>query len=308
MRGCYAVHRDFYACMQVRKNWIAYGILPRDLVLIAIAAIFTMLCERTAGMLSNLLDAEAQEKMMRHMQEMQEKSRQTSDELLQMVKELSMITESSMKANGQIAEETSSVLMSFSENTEEMTGINERTQDINKRLIALVAMNEQVAEQIQKLSEQTKEAVSDIGKIVTEVVSHTENAVAVMEQSVKLTKGGMESSREAGNSTAVITSSNSQMSDQITQMDKTVGNIQKQSSEVARGMAQVHSNTQNNCSAIEHVTAATQENSAGVEEIESMVERIKALAYMAVEESASPAGGRGRGKNPRNELTTPLDL
>ena len=42
---------------------IVYGIVPRALVLVAIAAIFTMLCERTAGMLSNLLNAEEQEKM-----------------------------------------------------------------------------------------------------------------------------------------------------------------------------------------------------------------------------------------------------
>ena len=48
-------------------------------------------------------------------------------------------------------------------------------------------------------------------------------------------------------------------------------------------MEQVNTNTQSNYSAIEHVTAATQENSAGVEEIENMVERIKELAYKAVE-------------------------
>lgn len=349
---------------------IVYGIMPRSLVLVAIAAIFTMLCERTAGMLSNLLDAEEQERIMNHMKQMQEKSRQTSDELLQMVKELSVITEASMKANGQIAEETGSVLQSFSENTDEITGINERTQDINTRLIALGTMNGQVADlarqinettkenqekmddatdsmeqihastseckdviwqlgekskeildiirvitgisnqtnilalnasieaaragehgkgfavvagQIQKLAEQTKTAVDDIGKIVTEVVHHTENAVNVMEHSVQLTKTGMESIREVGNSTAVITSSNSRMSDRIMEMDRTVENIKGQSGEVAKGMDQVNSNTQSNYSAIEHVTAATQENSAGVAEIENMVERIKELAYRAVE-------------------------
>ncbi|MGN0131951.1 MAG: methyl-accepting chemotaxis protein [Lachnospiraceae bacterium] len=349
---------------------IVYGIVPRALVLVAIAAIFTMLCERTAGMLSNLLDAEEQERIMNHMKQMQEKSRQTSDELLQMVKELSVITEASMKANGQIAEETGSVLQSFSENTDEITGINERTQDINTRLIALGTMNGQVADlarqinettkenqekmddatdsmeqihastseckdviwqlgekskeildiirvitgisnqtnilalnasieaaragehgkgfavvagQIQKLAEQTKTAVDDIGKIVTEVVHHTENAVNVMEHSVQLTKTGMESIREVGNSTAVITSSNSRMSDRIMEMDRTVENIKGQSGEVAKGMDQVNSNTQSNYSAIEHVTAATQENSAGVAEIENMVERIKELAYRAVE-------------------------
>ena len=55
-----------------------YGIVPRALVLVAISAIFTMLCQRTAGMLSNLLDAEEQEKMMNEMRKMQEKSKQTS--------------------------------------------------------------------------------------------------------------------------------------------------------------------------------------------------------------------------------------
>lgn len=349
---------------------VVYGIIPRALVLVAIAAIFTMLCERTAGMLSNLLNAEEQERMMNEMKLMQDKSRQTSDELLQMVKELSVITEASMKANEEITGEANSVLQSFSDNTEEITGINGRTQSINSQLISLGSMNDQVAElakqitemtrdnqdkmdeatgsmeqihastgeckeiiwqlgekskeilgiinvitgisnqtnilalnasieaaragdagkgfavvasEIQKLAEQTKKAVDDIEDIVTEAVHHTENAVQVMEQSVKLTNAGMESIRDVGKSTAVITTSNHQMSEQIMEMDKTVELIKEQSGEVAKGMEQVNSNTQGNYHAIEHVTAATQENSAGVEEIESMVERITALAYQAVE-------------------------
>ena len=282
-----------------------------------------------------------------------------------MVKELSVITESSMEANGQIAEETSGVLQSFSENTDEITSINGRTQDINSQLIALGNMNSQVADlakqinertkdnqkkmddatdsmeqihastneckdiiwqlrekskeilsiikvitgisnqtnilalnatieaaragehgrgfavvagQIQKLSEQTKAAVENIGSIVNEVVHNTEKAVSVIEQSAKLTQAGMESIQEAGSSTAVITASNLEMSGQIIEMEKTTESIRGKSSEVAKSMEQVNNNTRNNHSAIEHVTAATQENSAGVEEIERMVEQIKELA------------------------------
>ena len=349
---------------------VVYGIVPRALVLIAIAAIFTMLCQRTAGMLSNLLDAEEQERMINEMKQMQEKSRQTSDELFHVVKELSVITAASMKANEQIAEETSNILENFGDNTNEITGMNGRTQDINAQLIALGTMNGQVAElareinqrtsenqekmddatnsmehihestseckdiisklgeeskeilgiinvitrisnqtnilslnasieaaragewgkgfavvagEIQKLAEQTRGAVEDIGRIVKETVRHTENAVSVMEQSVNLTEAGMACIREVGNSTAAITTSNRQMSDRILEMDKTVENIREQSDEVARGMEQVNVNTRDNYRAIEHVTAATQENSAGVEEIERMVERITDLAHMAVE-------------------------
>ncbi len=351
---------------------IVYGIIPRALVLVAIAAIFTMLCQRTAGMLSNLLNAEEQERMMNEMQQMQEKSRQTSDELFHVVKDLSVITEASMKANEQIVKETANIMQNFGENTNEITGVNGRTQDINAQLITLVAMNGQVAElarqindrsldnqekmdnaidsmkhihestgeckdiilelgeeskeilgiinvitgisnqtnilalnasieaarageqgkgfavvasEIQKLAEQTRGAVENIGRIVKETVNHTENAVSVMERSVKLTESGMECIREAGNSTAVITTSNQQMSESIIEMDKTVENIREQSDEVARGMEQVNVNTKDNYSAIEHVTAATQENSAGVEEIERMVERITNLAHKAVERS-----------------------
>jgi len=344
---------------------IVYGIVPRAMVLIAVAAIFTMLCERTAGMLSNLMDAEAQERMIREMKLMQEKSKETSQELMKMVRELSEITERSMESNGQIVRETGSVLQSFSENTEEITGMNQRTQEINTRLEELGTINGQVAElakhisehsgdnqrkmdeatasmeqihtstneckeiisklgeeskeilgiikvitgisnqtnilalnatieaarageqgkgfavvaeQIQKLAEQTKTAVDDIGRIVTESVNNTEQAVAVMEQSVQLTKTGMDSIREVGSSTAMITTSNQQMSGQIMEMDRTVEDIRLQSGEVARGMEQVNTSTRNNYNAIEHVTAATQENSAGVEAIEELVVRIRALA------------------------------
>ena len=344
---------------------IVYGIVPRAMVLTAIAAIFTMLCERTAGMLSNLMDAEEQEKMIHDMRVMQEKSQETSAELMRMVRELSEITESSMESNEQIVEETGSVLQRFSGNSEEITRINQRTQDINVQLEELGKLNGQVEElagqinersednqnkmddatasmeqihtstneckkiiwqlgeeskeilgiinvitgistqtnilalnasieaarageqgkgfavvagQIRQLAEQTKNAVDNIGKIVTEAVHNTENAVSVMEQSVKLTEAGMNSIREVGSSTAVITSSNQQMSGQILEMDKTVENIRQQSSEVAKGMELVNISTQNNYSAIEHVTEATQENSAGVEAIENMVVRIKKLA------------------------------
>ena len=300
---------------------VVYGMVPRALTLIAMSAIFTMLCQRTAGMLSNLLNAEEQERMMNEMKQMQQKSKQTSDELFRVVKELSVITEASMKANEQIAEETTNIMQNFGENTEEITGMNGRTQDIHAQLIALGDMNDQVAElarqindrtaenqekmndatnsmeqihestsqckaiikelgeeskailsiihviteissqtnilalnasieaaragnqgkgfavvagEIQKLAEQTRGAVDDIGKIVTETVSHTENAVSVMEQSVRLTEAGMESIREVGSSTAMITTSNKQMSEQIMEMDHTVESIRQQSDEVAK--------------------------------------------------------------------------
>ena len=136
---------------------IVYGIVPRAMVLIAIAAIFTMLCERTAGMLSNLMNAEEQERMIEEMRFMQEKSEETSRTLMEMVKELSHITENSMESNRQIVEETGNVLDSFSKNSEEITGINERTQDINARLEELTAINRQLSDLANQVNQLSKE-------------------------------------------------------------------------------------------------------------------------------------------------------
>ena len=50
---------------------------------------------------------------------------------MDMVQELSEMTESSTKSNEQIARETGNVLENFSSNTKEITSANERTQDIH---------------------------------------------------------------------------------------------------------------------------------------------------------------------------------
>ena len=136
---------------------IVCGIVPRAMVLIAIAAIFTMLCERTTGMLSNLMNAEEQERMIEEMRLMHEKSVETSKTLMGMVKELSHITENSMDSNRQIVEETGNVLDSFSKNSEEITGINERTQDINARLEELTAINRQLSDLANQVNQLSKE-------------------------------------------------------------------------------------------------------------------------------------------------------
>ena len=136
---------------------IVYGIVPRAMVLIAIAAIFTMLCERTTGMLSNLMNAEEQERMIEEMRLMQEKSEETSRTLMGMLKELSHITENSMESNRQIVEETGNVMDSFSKNSEEITGINERTQDINARLEELTAINRQLSDLANQVNQLSKE-------------------------------------------------------------------------------------------------------------------------------------------------------
>ena len=52
---------------------IIYGVVPRAMILVAIAAIFTMLCQRTTAMLGNLMGAEEQKEVLDQMRKMKKK-------------------------------------------------------------------------------------------------------------------------------------------------------------------------------------------------------------------------------------------
>ncbi|MGN1145533.1 MAG: methyl-accepting chemotaxis protein, partial [Acetatifactor sp.] len=135
-----------------------------------------------------------------------------------------------------------------------------------------------VAGQIQKLAEQTKTAVENIGIIVHQVVENTESAVSAMEQNVALTKSGMDSIQKANETAALITSSNQEMVGQILAIDEAAGIIKAKSDQASDSMKQISSNTQKNYDSVEHVSAATQENSAGTESLAEIVEQIKELS------------------------------
>ena len=347
------------------RHVIMFGIIPRALVLIAVAAIFTMLCSRTASMLSNLMGAEEQKEMFEHMKQMKENAIETSQIMLGMVSELSGITEVSLQTNQSIAQETERVLMGTTDNAAAVENAEQKIQDITEQLAGLNDMNHRtaklteqigenthenqqrmddatasmeqihnstneckeiisnlgeeskeiigivgtitnissktkilalnatieaaragengkgfavVAEEIQKLSEQTKTAVESIRNIVNEVVENTETAVIAMEQNVLYTQKGMDSIQKANESASVITSSNEELVEQIHEIDKAADIIREKSGEVVDNMRQISDNTQQNCSAVEHVSAATQENSAGTESLANIVEQIKGLS------------------------------
>ncbi|MBQ3560121.1 MAG: methyl-accepting chemotaxis protein [Agathobacter sp.] len=347
------------------KGVVVFGIIPRALILIAVAAIFTMLASRTASMLSNLMGAEEQKEMLDQMNRMKANAAETSETLFGMVNELAQITDSSLHANQSIAEESERLLQGSMENTDAIEGANTRMEQITEQLAGLSNMNhttarlteeigentkenqrrmddatanmeqisrstdickqiiynlgeeskeiigivrtitdissqtnilalnasieaaragEQgrgfsvVAEEIQKLSEQTKTAVESIGSIVHQVVNNTEEAVKAMEENVLFTENGMESIRKANESATLITASNEELEKQIHSIDEVAAMIKFSSDEVADSMKQINDNTQQNCNAVQQVTASTQENTASTESLAEIVEQIKVLS------------------------------
>ena len=340
------------------KRLIVFGVIPRALCVIAVAAIFTSLCSRTALMLSNLLGAEQQKEML-------EKMTQTSETLSGMVTKLSEITETSVKANKSIAEESASLLGSSSENAESVGFADKKINDMTGELSALSDMNHKTAEltseieqstkenqqlmddatadmekiynstnecsriistlgerskeiigiietiteisvqtnilsinarieasragehgkgfgvvaaEIQRLSIQTKAAVDNIERIISEVAMYTDEAVSAMKQNADFTQTGMDSIRKANESSAVITASNGELAQKIYAIDRSAEEIRSKSSEILESMEKISTNTAQNCEAAKHVTEATQENSAGTADLAEIVKSIRSAA------------------------------
>ncbi len=344
---------------------IIFGVIPRALALTAVAAIFTMLCSRTAEMLSSLMGAEEQKEIFERMKLMKEHASTTSESLYGMMGSLSEITEGSLKANQSIAEETDKLLMVATENAKAVESAEHKMQDITEQLVKLNEMNHKtalltdrigentkenqkrmdeaiagmteiyestgdckqivsnlgmmsqeiigiiqtitgisnqtnilalnasieaaragehgksfavVAGEIQKLAEQTKTAVGNIGNIIHEVVENTDAAVAAMDKNVILTKSGMDNIQKVNETSSFITASNEELALQIHAIDATASVIQKNSDEASGSMKQISDNTQYNCSAVEQVSASSQENSAGTECLAKIVEQIKEIS------------------------------
>lgn len=135
---------------------ILFGVVPRALIVVAVAAIFTMLCSRTASMLSNLLGAEEQKEMFDRMKLMKENAARTSETMFGMVTELSGITETSLQANQSISQEAERLLTGSTENTAAVENADRKIQDISEHLIDLSNMNHRTAKLTDQISVNTR--------------------------------------------------------------------------------------------------------------------------------------------------------
>ena len=136
---------------------IIFGIIPRALILIALATIFTTLGTRTSKMLSELMGAEEQERLFKQMQAMKNGAMKTSAVLCDMVTELSEITESSMQANELITQETDALLVGTMDNTTIVENTNQRMHDITEKINSLSEMNHKTSELTVQIEKNTRE-------------------------------------------------------------------------------------------------------------------------------------------------------
>ncbi len=165
------------------KRAIIYGAIPRALIVIALASIFTTLCSRTAKMLSSLMGAEEQEKMFIKMQNMQERASETSDKLFDMVKVLSEIADASLQANRRIEDESDNLLIGSTENQSAVEAAECSIRDITGELADLNEMNHRTAlltDDIGKKTEENRMRMDDATTSMEEIQASSDDCKKII--------------------------------------------------------------------------------------------------------------------------------
>lgn len=137
-----------------------------------------------------------------------------------------------------------------------------------------------VAQEIQKLAEQSQNSVNEIEEIIHRVIRYTHNVVEVMKKSAEYTEKGLLQINQAEASTNVITESNSKMSSEITKLDEISRQILKHESMVSDAMKSVRDNTHQNLCSVEQVKDATDTSANETSKLVTLVDDILKLADM----------------------------
>ena len=176
---------------------------------------------------------------------------------------------------GKLSEEISSIISLISD-------ISDQTQllSLNASIEAARAGEQGkgfkvVAEEINKLSNQTKNALDNIVKVINSVVKGTTEAVLVVEQSALKTKDGLENIKEAQNASIEITNSNSAMKTDINEIYDIAKIISQNSVDIAKYLTMIKKAMDESYDMIENVSKTVNNNSDSNNYLIKVVESIK---------------------------------
>ncbi len=155
---------------------IMFGILPRMIILLAISILFILLSKRTYGMLANMMGAEEQAQMLKHMQDVSNKSFEVCNTLTQSSEQLTDITRATTIANEQITENTSHVVAGSQQTLDNInlaaSSIMEISDNLNHIASESLSM-EKTSENTQIITQQN---MQNMEKVITEMNAIVDSA------------------------------------------------------------------------------------------------------------------------------------
>lgn len=132
-----------------------------------------------------------------------------------------------------------------------------------------------VAEEINKLSNETKKALDNIGKVINDVVKETTEAVVAAEQSSEKTKAGLKNIRDARDASVEITNSNNVMTTNIDEIYRIAKIITKNSIDINKYLDAMKDSMNENYNMLENVSKTVESNSESTATLIHVVDTIK---------------------------------
>lgn len=158
------------------RSTVMFGIIPRSMILFAIAMIFMMLCKRTASMLSNLMSAEQQDQL-------REKSKEISQTLVNAVKEMDGISAQSAQSGKTMAMQSEQVMRGSMENAEHIRNVGENMNTISENLRNLDSMSSEIEKLLKHSDEITAENNSTLSIAengMKQIYGHTDESMKII--------------------------------------------------------------------------------------------------------------------------------
>lgn len=158
------------------KSVILFGIVPRAMILFAIAMIFTMLCKRTASLLGNLMSAEQQEQL-------REKSAEISKALVSAVKEMDEISAHSAESGKIMTAQSEKVMRDSEENSDHIRSVGENMTAISENLRDLDNMSreiEQLLKHSDEITAENNESLTRAESGMKQIYEHTDESMKII--------------------------------------------------------------------------------------------------------------------------------
>lgn len=185
---------------------VVYGIGPRLIQLVILSYIIIILSKRTNKLLSNIMGADEQQKMLDRVLTVTKKSSDVSGVLAKSVGNLSIMTENTAKANESIAEKTSKIAEGSKQSIVNMEEATQAVTDMSESLNKIAEEGKLLGD----LSEQVKQLTEDSAQVMATAVEEMSAIAAATKQSKETIKKLEQRSNDIANFVEVITQISSQ--------------------------------------------------------------------------------------------------